>query len=598
MIPILQFDPATLTLWYDTQLLATTRGGREIGLALHYAVDGREEWLDCLVRQQRDRWVRMRCATVASSVWHEKRHFLDFVLTNYGALRLRQFIQCYHNARVFLALTKQNGPLLLPLDRNLDPHRCEMLGVSVTDPELLRLAGGIRSIKRMLLDDRRPMATSSERHEVGGEAILECIAYHVQLGKAHRVFGEDLNAQIQRDNPERETIAAKYQWANRILITSGLLNVKIGGERDGQTILHIDDNPIIPILYGALAGRYHGQEQVRSAFVSSYLPGERLASLVTHFDEHKTPIAAMHTGEAWAAVNAACKTLFDRSAIEEIDADYAMEAKVIERFRIADFDPVVTSAYEDVHALRGRFIALLKRDPEAILDQGRWADDLVNKTRPFVVAAAPAGVIGEPPDGFRRLSGYAEANTDFTKLPDFRWWWTAMRTEPEEPDEGEATDDPAYRLSDQSAWVQIVADYAPLAKLMIDGNRMRAMVGPELVSTKTRIERQTGVALKVDPLSRYPDDRVDISQWYFLTGQDRFRCQVTHRIVHAPQGRLIGPWEFRRRPAFRMALLEFLSESQQQRMLRAIWRDWSPWLVCDEVGAMFDAAPIDHDSEF
>jgi hypothetical protein len=54
MIPILQFDPATLTLWYDTQLLASSGAPREVGLALHYAVDGREEWLKCLVRQQRD----------------------------------------------------------------------------------------------------------------------------------------------------------------------------------------------------------------------------------------------------------------------------------------------------------------------------------------------------------------------------------------------------------------------------------------------------------------------------------------------------------------------------------------------------------------
>ena len=120
------------------------------------------------------------------------------------------------------------------------------------------------------------------------------------------------------------------------------------------------------------------------------------------------------------------------------------------------------------------------------------------------------------------------------------------------------------------------------------------MVGPELTSTKIWIERQTGVSLIMDPLSRYPEEKVDIAQWYFLTGQDRFRCQVTHEIVRAPNGRIIGPWEFRRKPALRKALLLFLEGSQRQRMLRAIWRDWSPWLVCDEVGALFDAAKTTH----
>jgi len=154
-----------------------------------------------------------------------------------------------------------------------------------------------------------------------------------------------------------------------------------------------------------------------------------------------------------------------------------------------------------------------------------------------------------------------------------------------------AKEEDTYQMSSQDVWSNIIADYAPMSKLMIDGNRMRSMVGPELSSTKTRIERQTGVSLIMDPLSRYPDERhFDISQWYFLTGQDRFRCQITHQIVHAPHGRLIGPWEFRRKPAFVNSLIESLNGLQQQRMLRAIWRDWSPWLVCDQVAALFDAA--------
>jgi hypothetical protein len=129
---------------------------------------------------------------------------------------------------------------------------------------------------------------------------------------------------------------------------------------------------------------------------------------------------------------------------------------------------------------------------------------------------------------------------------------------------------------------------------MIDGNRMRSMVGPELVSTKTRIERQTGVKLIMDSLSRYPEENLDIAEWYFLTGNTRFRCQVTHEIVHAPHGKIIGPWEFRRRPAFLEALFRTLSGSQRERMRQAYWRDWSPWLVSDEVYALFKSAKLTH----
>jgi len=590
MIPILQFDPATLMLWYDTQLLATSRAGREIGLALHYAVDGREDWLKCLVRQQSDPWTRTRCATVASAVWHEKRHFLDFTLTNYGAMRMRQFFQCYVNLRLALHKIKENGPLLLPLDRNLDALRAEMMGVSIKDHDLVRLAEGIRNGKRMILDDRRPFIAGGQHYEIGGEAMFECIAYHVQLGKAHRVFGGELNAGIQRDNPKRETTASKYQWASLLLIKSGLMNVTHEGEHEGEPTLRIDDGPVIPLLYGALASRYHRQTQTRSAFVSSYHPAERLGSLIAHFNEHKTSLAGMKTAEAWDAVNAACKTVFGRTALEEIDADYHMEGELIATYKSMGSDEFAVSAYEDFHALRGRFIQVLKDDPELILDQAQWADKFVNKTRPFVVAAAPAGVIGTPPDGFERLSGGAEEGVDFAKVPEFQWWWTALRAEKDEPE-----DDDVFRLADRRAWSRIAVDFAPFSKLMIDGNRMRSMVGPELLFAKSRIERETGVSLIVDPLSRYPEEDFDIAQWYFLTGQDSFRCHVTHQIVQAPHGRMIGPWEFRRRPAFHTALLDYLSGDQKQRMFRALWRDWSCWLVSDEIGGLFDSAKIEND---
>ena len=124
-------------------------------------------------------------------------------------------------------------------------------------------------------------------------------------------------------------------------------------------------------------------------------------------------------------------------------------------------------------------------------------------------------------------------------------------------DEGELDEaQPLHRLRHQRTWIDIVSDLAPIAKLLIDGNRMRSMVGPEISAVKTRIESQTGVLLVVDPMSRHPAEEMDISHWYYLTGRDQFRCQVARgRIVKAPHGRMLGPWEVRRRPAFRKALV-------------------------------------------
>ena len=356
MIPILQFDPATLTLWYDTQLLAISRASREVGLALHYAVDGRDDWLKCLVRQQGDAWTRTRCATVASAVWHEKRHFLDFLLTNYGAMRVRQFFQCYLNTRVFLQKVMENGPVLLPLDRNLVASRCKMMGVSFTDPDLVRIAEWIRDSKGALLNDRRPLVRRGTSYEVGGEAMLESIAYHVQVGKTHRVFGADLSAGVQRDNLEHATIANKYKWAYTLFINTGLMKFEHRGGHGDSPMMLLHDGPLIPILYAALAGRYHKQAQTLSTFVYSAHPAERLTSLIAYFDEHKISLADLTIRGAWDCVNEACKQLFERTVLEEIDADYEKEQELIARFREASIDEFVTSAYEDFHRLRGRLI--------------------------------------------------------------------------------------------------------------------------------------------------------------------------------------------------------------------------------------------------
>jgi hypothetical protein len=97
MIPIIQFDPSSLTLWYDTHLIARMRGSTEIGRALDLALRGADGELVEHIRSIDDSWVSTRAGTIAAACWHEKRHFVDFILTNYGALRMRQFFTVYLN---------------------------------------------------------------------------------------------------------------------------------------------------------------------------------------------------------------------------------------------------------------------------------------------------------------------------------------------------------------------------------------------------------------------------------------------------------------------------------------------------------------------
>jgi hypothetical protein len=40
MIPVLQFDPSSLTIWYDTHLINRMRGNTEVGMTIDYAFNG------------------------------------------------------------------------------------------------------------------------------------------------------------------------------------------------------------------------------------------------------------------------------------------------------------------------------------------------------------------------------------------------------------------------------------------------------------------------------------------------------------------------------------------------------------------------------
>lgn len=125
-----------------------------------------------------------------------------------------------------------------------------------------------------------------------------------------------------------------------------------------------------------------------------------------------------------------------------------------------------------------------------------------------------------------------------------------------------------------------------------DGNRMHSIVGPNWCRRKraSGVRRASSSAwIRFRAIRK---ENFDIAEWYFLTGNTRFRGQVTHEIVHAPHGKIIGPWEFRRRPAFLEALFRTLSGSQQDRMRQAYWRDWSPWLVSDEIYTVFKSAKL------
>jgi len=394
-----------------------------------------------------------------------------------------------------------------------------------------------------------------------------------------------MNYRVQRDQPGEEVVQSKYKWAYETLARAGLLRVDVD-ERDPK-LLRIDDGPLLPLCYAALAARVWKQKQTHSEGVSSYLPAERLGSLVIAIRDQCPKFGESSWEEAWEIVNTTCKRIFGRTVLEETDADFALEQNAIEVYRKNFSDSVFFKALTDLHELRGRMIEMLKEKPELFLDQAAWSDHMVNRTKPAIVVAAPGGEVGTPPTGYTRLSGYNHPNTNFEDKPEARWWWAAMNTT--WPD---AKKDPeAICVRDLEAWGYIAGEYAPLAKLMYAGQDMRLMLGPELLSARLRFKEQTGIQMVVDPAFAYPKTTHDAKWWYYITGFDNFRCQLSNETVHKPEGYMLDAWDLRIRPGLAEAILG--SVADRQLMAFTFWRDWSPWMLSEEFRDFFESFEVD-----
>src|SRR5262249_24447918 len=131
-----------------------------------------------------------RAIAIASSLWHEKRHFLDLALTNYGAFRFRQFFEIAANLPALRRAVEEDGAsrIVVPIDVYADQVRRRRHGLP-ENPKLQELGRAIQSRKKMILDDRKLIPSRFGPLELGGEAQLEALAYLHQAAKAQKLFG-------------------------------------------------------------------------------------------------------------------------------------------------------------------------------------------------------------------------------------------------------------------------------------------------------------------------------------------------------------------------------------------------------------------------
>ena len=574
MIPVLQLDPATLTLWCDTTLIASGPNGKALANLVKKAVLGAPTVVEDF-RTIDDSVTKGRAANLISCVWHEKRHFIDLLLSNYGAFRIREYFKLYMNIPHLLhEAIKGEHSLVFPLDVACDPFRMKLLGVDTVGKNLKRQANNFRQHKRMLTDDRRVLEFPSVGAiETGGEALLEAFAYLTQITVLQELVGYDAAAIAQNDmqasDPDIQRLDQKYRWVLVAARGAGLLpHSKIS---DG--IEELKPDILSAIMLAALACRKWGQEQANGSHMSGY----RLVELFEKLKGRGVEFQHVTPDVLWEEVNKAAKKLWGRTVVEEIDVDYDHEEKFVESFRNAGYDvsDVARVCLEDYHHLRGRLITLLKEEPESFVSVNSFVHKILPLANPVPIFAYPSGKEIPLKDEWKNVLGVSDTDSNGNTVG---WSWAIT------PKDHNAIQDYHLAVTRPDCWLSLTKELTPVAKLMMNGFSHRTMLGPELIIDEQKLA-DSGCKYVIDPLFRLPPDFNNAEFFWRITRLAEAYCDLCRSIIHKGGGFVHSPWIWRASAKNEEIATELLGGGKIGH--HRFFREWAAWLICEECETKF-----------
>lgn len=561
MISVAALDPSSLTLWVDFTQISTSPAEKYIQELCAISLGPHPQKAGPYIAGISDLSVAKRCAQVVSSLWHEERHFLDLLLTNYGAFRVRQFFELYVNAGLILSnIRKDKVDLHCPLHVYADPVISRYRGIRCQNQNILTLAKAMKNRRATLNSDQFIVDSSVGPINVGGEAQLEALAAFFQTGSSQAHVGDPTLWQKDVANWKK---SSRYRWAEYLGELMGVMPVLRSKSED---IAGADLSLLIPLLFSSLMMRAWGQRQNDSGYGTSGLPSDRLSGLMHSFEGFHFEFGELNINDAWNLVNQHAKQLWGRSIHEELLEDYDQEEKYCSRISQLDYvRPCIVKALNGYHNTRGKLIKLLKSNPEWFLDVNAFSTNLLPALNPILVNAVPCGVYGEPPIGTHLVYGY--------RHPDYQgedglWWWAVGHHS-----------HGGVELADTEEWLDIASYYAPLAKIMMNGRRHKTMLGPEILSIQKRLEA-AGISIKLDPLYVFPEREETIENLYYLQMRNTLTCDWCGKSVHKPSGRLISPWVFRLNSHNANLAIEAFGGGIHGEL--KFLKDWSFWVFCDD----------------
>ena len=283
----------------------------------------------------------------------------------------------------------------------------------------------------------------------------------------------------------------------------------------------------------------------------------------------------MHWGECWEAVDATCAKIFGFRVHEQISRDIEHNENLLQAFRQTK-NEVLIGVSEDFLELRKAMCDRLEKTPSRVASTEYFALSTGADVNPLVVTVTSQGELGEVPAGHALLMGYNTSEEGGLKRPWRKWWWAAA------VEEGTVTSAPeAMRLRQPKLQYQIIDFYAPIAKLVLNGRKIRTLVGPELVFAEQRVSVVHGVTFGFFPGFEFPDDEIPEEVLRFFNLNADLICDYSNKPIPMGKATVLTPWALRRYPDLGRYTIEHLGGTDFA--YHFFVRDWSNWAVSSEV---------------
>jgi hypothetical protein len=513
MIPTVQFDPATLAIWTTTGTLSDEAAGPMAAVMAEAAHGGNP--LSAVADLSRSDARRRRALWLASCVWHEKRHFFDVCLTNYGARRFRDLFLLAANVLPLVAEARDRGePVWFPVEVYDCRVRRRLLGITNPPPNIAEVARRAREMKRFADSLDAPVDYASHPVHVGGQAQLEGLAQASQVNAIEHRFGVDEALAVTVERVLHLPREGPYRVIEAVAGTLGCTKTM------ASNYVGVNVGLASALFVTALSGRFFGVgARAPSDLV---LPQERLARLIDELGPSPGRFD-MPDEVAWELVDGAARRLWGRTALDEIKADIdAMDTAHSSMSQSWLTEEGLADAWADFVALRRRLLAAVWETGPASLSPRAFPVLWLDRLLPWHIVATPGGATQEDDSAPAVFARSFNQPRGLEQMVPRRVVWGRLH---EAPAHCAAA---GFAPRDRAAWLQILERHAPRARLMLNGRRHRLMVPPELERPIQEFA-ELGVEVRFDPFFEWSEDRDHAT-----------RAARPSRLLSGPAARLLS----------------------------------------------------------